>query len=162
MQDQVPPRWIRVPRGGAIRDAQLQESERVIIGHRSREESKRGPVSSPCRCGGEGGIRTHGTASCTPDFESGPFDHSGTSPRRDAILQAKTTFSKWTRGQKPGSRRHFNPDHPLGREMMVRGTASQVSRLQGVQGCSMDEHAAKLFRKPAASTRSKSEAQPNE
>ena len=28
--------------------------------------------------GGKGGIRTHGTASCTPDFESGPFDHSGT------------------------------------------------------------------------------------
>ena len=30
--------------------------------------------------GGEGGIRTHGTGDRTPDFESGPFDHSGTSP----------------------------------------------------------------------------------
>ena len=30
--------------------------------------------------GGEGGIRTHGTRKRTPDFESGPFDHSGTSP----------------------------------------------------------------------------------
>src|SRR5690606_27202628 len=29
--------------------------------------------------GGEGGIRTHGTLARTPDFESGPFDHSGTS-----------------------------------------------------------------------------------
>ena len=30
--------------------------------------------------GGEGGIRTHGTLARTPDFESGPFGHSGTSP----------------------------------------------------------------------------------
>src|SRR5690606_18118683 len=31
-------------------------------------------------CGGEGGIRTHGTVARTLDFESSPFDHSGTSP----------------------------------------------------------------------------------
>ena len=30
--------------------------------------------------GGEGGIRTHGTFDSTPDFESGTFDHSATSP----------------------------------------------------------------------------------
>ena len=30
--------------------------------------------------GGEGGIRTHGTVAGTPDFESGTFDHSATSP----------------------------------------------------------------------------------
>ncbi len=30
--------------------------------------------------GGEGGIRTHGTIASTPDFESGTFDHSATSP----------------------------------------------------------------------------------
>ena len=30
--------------------------------------------------GGEGGIRTHGTDNRTLDFESSPFDHSGTSP----------------------------------------------------------------------------------
>ena len=30
--------------------------------------------------GGEGGIRTHGTVSRTPDFKSGSFDHSDTSP----------------------------------------------------------------------------------
>ena len=30
---------------------------------------------------GEGGIRTPGTREGTPDFESGPFDHSGTSPK---------------------------------------------------------------------------------
>jgi hypothetical protein len=34
--------------------------------------------------GGEGGIRTHGTLTRTPDFESGTFDHSATSPKRCA------------------------------------------------------------------------------
>ena len=33
--------------------------------------------------GGEGGIRTHGTENRTLDFESSPFDHSGTSPAKD-------------------------------------------------------------------------------
>ena len=33
--------------------------------------------------GGEGGIRTHGTLSGTPDFESGTIDHSATSPLSD-------------------------------------------------------------------------------
>ncbi len=33
------------------------------------------------KCGGEGGIRTHGTGKGTPVFETGPIDHSGTSPR---------------------------------------------------------------------------------
>ena len=31
--------------------------------------------------GGEGGIRTHGDRTATPVFETGPFDHSGTSPQ---------------------------------------------------------------------------------
>jgi hypothetical protein len=31
--------------------------------------------------GGEGGIRTHGTLARTPDFESGTFGHSVTSPK---------------------------------------------------------------------------------
>ena len=33
--------------------------------------------------GGEGGIRTHGTVSGTPDFESGTIDHSATSPAQE-------------------------------------------------------------------------------
>ena len=33
--------------------------------------------------GGEGGIRTHGELAPTPDFESGTFDHSATSPGRE-------------------------------------------------------------------------------
>ena len=36
--------------------------------------------------GGEGGIRTHGTFDSTPDFESGTFDHSATSPNRTTII----------------------------------------------------------------------------
>ena len=36
-------------------------------------------VSRSCS-GGEGGIRTHGDVATTPDFESGTFDHSATSP----------------------------------------------------------------------------------
>ena len=36
--------------------------------------------------GGEGGIRTLGTFDSTPDFESGTFDHSATSPNRKAII----------------------------------------------------------------------------
>jgi len=43
-------------------------------------------VGQPCpswRNGGEGGIRTHGTLSGTPDFESGTIDHSATSPVRN-------------------------------------------------------------------------------
>ena len=38
-------------------------------------------VGHPGRSGGEGGIRTHGTRKGTPVFETGPIDHSGTSPR---------------------------------------------------------------------------------
>jgi heat shock protein HspQ len=35
-------------------------------------------------CGGEGGIRTHGTRKGTTVFETVPIDHSGTSPRGGA------------------------------------------------------------------------------
>ncbi len=38
--------------------------------------------------GGEGGIRTHGTIAGTPVFETGPIDHSGTSPQR-ATLESR-------------------------------------------------------------------------
>ena len=37
--------------------------------------------------GGEGGIRTHGTVTRTLDFESSPFDHSGTSPRSGVVYR---------------------------------------------------------------------------
>ena len=43
-------------------------------------KNAKGPEWGLSHFGGEGGIRTHGTGDRTPDFESGPFDHSGTSP----------------------------------------------------------------------------------
>ncbi len=54
------------------------------------------------RLGGEGGIRTHGGLAPTPDFESGTFDHSATSPIRfytawlfskSAIVAERTMYS---------------------------------------------------------------------
>jgi hypothetical protein len=41
-----------------------------------------GSAGFPLIPGGEGGIRTHGRLLPTPDFESGTFDHSATSPGR--------------------------------------------------------------------------------
>ena len=42
---------------------------------------QKGPAWGPFLMdGGEGGIRTLGTLARTPDFESGPFNRSGTSP----------------------------------------------------------------------------------
>ena len=46
----------------------------------SASKTTKAPMGPFCFTGGEGGIRTHGTGDRTPDFESGPFDHSGTSP----------------------------------------------------------------------------------
>jgi hypothetical protein len=49
---------------------------------------------SPCRtmkAGGEGGIRTHGSVNATPDFESGTFDHSATSPDKLTNCGAHST-----------------------------------------------------------------------
>ncbi len=40
--------------------------------------------------GGERGIRTLGTSKGTTDFESAPFDHSGTSPKQTIILNRNT------------------------------------------------------------------------
>ena len=45
-----------------------------------RNEKSHLSVAFPMLPGGEGGIRTHGTVTRTPDFESGTFDHSATSP----------------------------------------------------------------------------------
>ena len=42
--------------------------------------------------GGEGGIRTLGRFDPTPDFESGTFDHSATSPNRRAIIAFGYSF----------------------------------------------------------------------
>ncbi len=39
---------------------------------------------------GEGGIRTHGTVTCTTVFKTVPFDHSGTSPKALELYQNLT------------------------------------------------------------------------
>ena len=41
-----------------------------------------------CVVGGEGGIRTHGRLTPTPDFESGTIDHSATSPEARILHQS--------------------------------------------------------------------------
>ena len=44
--------------------------------------------------GGEGGIRTHGGLAPTPDFESGTFDHSATSPGRKLAFPITYDFNR--------------------------------------------------------------------
>ncbi len=39
--------------------------------------------------GGEGGIRTHDTLARIPVFETGPFNHSGTSPEEREFYQRR-------------------------------------------------------------------------
>src|SRR4051794_17464980 len=59
------------------------------------------PVVAPVfldvtRCGtsGEGGIRTLGTVSCTPVFETGPIGRSGTSPWPPLLAPRRGPFTK--------------------------------------------------------------------
>ncbi len=59
----------------------------------AKEKSSRRELFSDT--GGEGGIRTHGTVTRTPDFESGTFDHSATSPGiRWSCVHEKRDYSK--------------------------------------------------------------------
>src|SRR3989338_6251551 len=46
--------------------------------------------------GGEGGIRTHGRLAPTPDFESGTFDHSATSPWARIIPAKRPSITAFT------------------------------------------------------------------
>ena len=76
--------------------------------------------------GGEGGIRTHGSIAATPDFESGTFDHSATSPRLEANIIAGNL-------RRPGRNANFDEigglrrcwDRGMGREE-DRGGASYI------------------------------------
>jgi membrane-bound lytic murein transglycosylase F len=52
--------------------------------------------------GGEGGIRTHGELALTPDFESGTFDHSATSPAARIVTETSSLLDEYfTLGQTP-------------------------------------------------------------
>ncbi len=55
---------------------------------RHHQKSKTPHEGAFCFFGGEGGIRTHGTLTRTPDFESGTFDHSATSPKAVRVVHA--------------------------------------------------------------------------
>ncbi len=50
-------------------------------------DTRKAPFGAFRFYGGEGGIRTHGTRERTPDFESGPFGLSGTSPENLPSLE---------------------------------------------------------------------------
>ena len=55
--------------------------------------------------GGEGGIRTHGTLAGTPVFETGPIDHSGTSPQGVAFDSRARNLTDAS-GNRNGSAEH--------------------------------------------------------
>ena len=59
-------------------------------------------------CGGEGGIRTHGTREGSTVFETAPFDHSGTSPRFGVVRAAFTGAA----GEAQGGFRRLRLTHP--------------------------------------------------
>lgn len=57
-----------------------RETNEKNLAERENAPHKKHPGIGMFFCGGEGGIRTLGTCEGTPDFESGTFDHSVTSP----------------------------------------------------------------------------------
>ena len=63
--------------GGIVR---LSRCLRGSFVHTPTPQIQKAPAWVPFVFGGEGGIRTHGNVNATPDFESGTFDHSATSP----------------------------------------------------------------------------------
>ena len=74
---------------------------------KARGESPRDRRSAPCPdSGGEAGIRTLGTLAGSPVFETGPFDHSGTSP-----CGGPQSNASHCRGQRP-RRGVFDPRRP--------------------------------------------------
>ena len=56
--------------------------------------------------GGEGGIRTLGSVATTPDFESGTFDHSATSPDSVSLIEAHILS-----GAQGGQAAHVGPQY---------------------------------------------------
>ena len=51
--------------------------------------------------GGEGGIRTLGTLARTPDFESGTFNRSATSPELDFAMEHGLLSCQYPEGARP-------------------------------------------------------------
>src|SRR6478672_4063116 len=98
--------------------------------HRASPDTQTPPFGGACLSGGEGGIRTHGTLTRTPDFESGTFDHSATSPvvfpfaREGAqMIRAAPRADKHGVRRLPGGRPVRKIPFPAGR------TANDASRM---------------------------------
>ena len=75
------------PAGVRSSGARLVEPIRLLTKPPSSPNNKADHCGPAFSFGGEGGIRTLGRFEPTPDFESGTFDHSATSPEA-AILTA--------------------------------------------------------------------------
>ncbi len=68
------------PACGCPNSLRANSSSQVGSYPASPSETRNAPDGAFLVSGGEGGIRTLGTLARTPDFESGTFDHSATSP----------------------------------------------------------------------------------
>ncbi len=72
--------------GGQGQSRECSPRRLTLLGDKVATEKQKSKRPTPWdwpKClniGGEGGIRTHGKLAPTPDFESGTFDHSATSP----------------------------------------------------------------------------------
>ena len=64
--------------------------------------------------GGEGGIRTHGGLTPTPDFESGTFDHSATSPQHSSEAELYLCGAKNRLASHVGRKRLRQQNTPIG------------------------------------------------
>ena len=86
--------------------------------------------------GGGGGIRTHGTEDRTLDFESSPFDHSGTPPRARHYprglpgLSNSPGFPEFMNGGRAGSGPEATA-HSLLSRIGARGLCSAGATCQG-------------------------------
>ena len=77
---------------------------------RHQQKSKNAPSGAFCFSGGEGGIRTLGTLTRTPDFESGTFDHSATSPKGSRGLREPASLrGRFGRNKREGTARKARP-----------------------------------------------------
>lgn len=74
----TPSGWLRRANRQSCRFVEPRGSHQVL--HHS-QKSKTPHEGALCFSGGEGGIRTPGTLTRTPDFESGTFNRSATSPK---------------------------------------------------------------------------------
>ena len=81
------------PACGCPNSLRANSSNRVDSHPASPSEKRNAPGGASLVSGGEGGIRTHGWLSPTPDFESGTFDHSATSPDGSRVGASRQVYA---------------------------------------------------------------------